>query len=244
MAQILMLVPAIIAIILSLIFYRKQKVLGLGFGKPIYYVFAVIIPLFYIGLSYWIYWLLVPGGFAGAAALTEAVSNAINIQNIPVAIAIVSGITILGNIPFTFGEEAGWRGLMYPIMHKLWGRNKALIISGIIWACWHLPALISGTYMAGATLLYQIPMFIIHILAVTVVASWLRVKSNSVWPAVLWHTMHNFLDQGVFRSMTATENSAYFISETGFITTLFAVLSAIIILVFDKFEAEQVFFPH
>ena len=235
-AQLLMLVPAIVAIILKLIFFRKHSLLGLGAGKPIYYLFAVAIPLTYIGLSYIIYWFFVPGAFVGTGALIEAVSNVISIQNIPAAIVIVFIVAILGNIPFTFGEEVGWRGLMYPIMHKLWGRNMAIIISGGIWAIWHLPVLISGNYMEGAALLYRIPMFIIHILAITVIVSWLRIKSNSVWPAVIWHVMHNFLDQGVFRSMTTVENSSYFISETGFITTLCAILLAIAILVFGRFE--------
>jgi len=140
------------------------------------------------------------------------------------------------NIPVTFGEEAGWRGLMYPIMHKLWGRDKALIISGCVWAVWHLPLLIGGVYMPGASIAYQIPVFIIDILAITVIVSWLRMKSNSVWPAALFHAMHNFLDQTVFTSMTGGADRAYFVSETGFITTLFTVLFAALILAFGKFN--------
>ena len=235
-APLLMLVPAIATVILKLLFFRKQRILGLGIGKPLYYFYAVTIPLFYIGLSYLLYWLFVPASFAGTGVLVETISNAMNIQNAPVAIIVGFAVIILTNIPFSFGEEAGWRGLMYPIMHKLWGRDKALIISGGIWAVWHLPALVSGVYMAGAPILYQIPMFIIQILALTVVASWLRMKSNSIWPAVLWHTLHNFLDQTVFTSMTSGAYRAYFVSETGLITTLFAVVSAIVILVFGKFQ--------
>jgi len=125
---------------------------------------------------------------------------------------------------------------MYPIMHKLWGRNKALIISGSIWTAWHLPLLIGGDYMAGAPLLYRVPMFIIQILALNVIVSWLRMKSGSVWPAVLWHISQNFLNQLVFAAMTKAGDSAYFISETGFITTLCAVISAVLVLVFGKFS--------
>ena len=235
-ALLLMLVPAIVAVILKLLFFRKQSILGLGIGKPLYYLYAVAIPLIYIGLSYLLYWLFVPAAFVGTGVLIEAISNAMNIQNASVAIIVGFAVIILTNIPFSFGEEAGWRGLMYPIMHKLWGRNKALIISGGIWAVWHLPPLVSGDYMAGAPILYQIPMFIIQILALTVVASWLRMKSSSIWPAVLWHTLHNFLDQAVFTSMTSGAYRAYFVSETGLITTLFAVVSAILILAFGKFQ--------
>ncbi|MCL1906237.1 MAG: CPBP family intramembrane metalloprotease [Clostridiales bacterium] len=234
----LMIVPAVIAVILKLVFFRKQSILGLGIGKPVYYLYAVMIPVAYIGLSYLMYWLFVPGTFIGASIIDEALSSAniMNIQSLPIAIAVTLLFTVLTNIPLTFGEEAGWRGLMYPIMHKLWGRNKALIISGGIWAAWHMPAMIGGVYMPGAHVLYQIPMFMIQILSITVVVSWLRMRSGSVWPAALCHAMHNVLDQGVFRPLTAVENSAYFISETGFITTLCAVLFAVLILVFGKFE--------
>jgi len=234
-APLLMLVPAVSAVILKLIFFRKQSLLGLGAGKPIYYLYAAAIPLAYIGLSYLLYWLFVPGTFAGTGALVGSVSSAIKIRNLPAAMALAFGLTIIANIPVTFGEEAGWRGLMYPVMHRLWGRNRALIISGGVWAAWHLPLLIAGVYMPGAPVFYQIPMFIVQILSLTVVASWLRMKSGSVWPAVLWHIMHNFLDQLVFAAMTGGAGRAYFVSETGFITTLFAVLSAALILIFGKF---------
>ena len=39
--------------------------------------------------------------------------------------------------------------------------------------------------------------------------------------------------------MTSVDNSTYFISETGFITTLLAVLFAVLILVFGKFEKSK-----
>ena len=118
-----MLVPAIVAVILKLLFFRKQSILGLGIGKPLYYLYAVAVPLIYIGLSYLLYWLFVPAAFAGTGVLIEAISNAMNIQNASVAIIVGFAVIILTNIPFSFGEEAGWRGLMYPIMNKNSGRT-------------------------------------------------------------------------------------------------------------------------
>lgn len=234
--SLLMIVPAIAALALKLVYYRKQRLLGFCIGKPIYYLLAAIIPLIYIGLSYSLYWLFVPGTFAGTSVLVEIVSNAVNVQNIPAAMLIGLGVSALGSILMGLGEEIGWRGLMYPTMHKLWGRNKALIVSGVIWAVWHLPVLISGNYMSGASILYRAPMFIVEIIAITVVVSWLRMKSNSIWPAAIWHGLHNFLDQVVFTSMTNSESGAYFVSETGIITVLFSILFAVLILVFGKFK--------
>jgi membrane protease YdiL (CAAX protease family) len=238
LAALLMLLPAVVAVILKLIFFRKEPLLGLGLGKkPAYYLFALVIPLVYIGLSYSLYWLFAPEAFAGTGIFIEIISAAFNVQNPNAAFILAAiAVSILVNTPVTFGEEAGWRGLMFPIMYKLWGRNKALITSGLIWAAWHLPVLVSGNYMPGANVLYKVPMFVITILACTVIVSWFRMKSGSVWPAVLWHSSHNFLDQQVFSPLTNSQNSAYFVGETGFITAGISVLFAVLILFFGKFD--------
>jgi len=191
-------------------------------------------------LGYAAYWLFVPGTYIGTGLLLEAATGAVPIQNLPVAVAIAFGSTILVSMIGSLGEEVGWRGLMYPIMHRLWGRNRALITSGLIWAVWHMPLIIGGVYNTGAALWYAIPMFTVQILAMTVIVSWLRTKSGSVWPAAIWHTMQNFINQVVFRSMTTVDNSAYFIDETGFISTLSVVLFAVLILVFGKFDKKAV----
>ena len=237
LGALLMFLPMVVAVILKFIFYRKESLLGFRIGKPIYYIFAVIIPLGYIGLSYMLYWIFAPGSFAGIDALVTPQDSA-GSQNL---FAIIIGFVltfVLGSI-LALGEETGWRGLMYPAMHRIWGRNKALMVSGLIWAGWHLPIIVSGQYMAGASLLFAVPMFVIMIIAGTVVVSWVRMKSGSIWPAVIWHGMHNFLDQAVFKPMTTGEKMAYYISETGFITTFFIILSAVLILVFGKFEKSK-----
>ena len=231
MGMVVMMVPAVVALVLKFIFYKKQKVLALGLGKPVYYLYAVLIPLGYIGLSYILYWLIIPGAFV---RLDASVSAGIIILNMFITLLI--GLVV--DAPFTFGEELGWRGLMYPTMNKLWNRNKALVLSGLIWAVWHLPLLVSGVYMAGAPLLYQVPMFVLQVMALTVIVSWLRMKSGSVWPAVVWHGAHNTLDQAVFPHLTGGDNKMYFISETGMLTTLLAVLAAVALLVFGKFDKQ------
>jgi membrane protease YdiL (CAAX protease family) len=233
---VLMLVPMAIAVVLKLLFYRKQSLLGFRLGKPLYYLLALIIPLAYIALGYALYWLFVPGTFAGTGVLVETVLNIFHHPNLFVSMVATLIITIFGSSLFGLGEEAGWRGLMYPIMHKLWGRNKALLASGFIWAAWHIPMMVGADYNAGTPLWYGIPMFIFQVIALNVIASWLVVKSNSVFPAAVWHGTQNFLNQIVFRSMTAVENSAYFIDETGFISTLSAAMFAVLILVFGKFD--------
>ncbi len=238
-SQLLMVIPMIAALAVKAVFYGKQALLGFRAGTPVYYLFAVLLPLGYIGLGYALYWLFVPGTYAGPDTLIRAAAGAVPIGSIPLAVLVAYGVTLLGSMIGSLGEEAGWRGFMYPNMQKMWGRNRALLVSGLIWAAWHVPLMLGGVYNVGTPLWYGIPLFILHILALNVIASWLMVKSGSVWPAAIWHAMQNFLNQVVFRSMTAVENSAYFIDETGFISTLSAVLCAALLIAFGRFNARD-----
>jgi membrane protease YdiL (CAAX protease family) len=123
---------------------------------------------------------------------------------------------------------------MYPVMQRIWGWKKAIFLSGCIWTVWHLPLVISGLYLPDTVIIYRIPAFIIEVFALTVIITWIRIKSNSVWTAILFHAIHNYLDQVVLQSLTKNTSSAYFVGETGIITIFFTVLIAVFILVFAR----------
>ena len=42
------------------------------------------------------------------------------------------------------GEEFGWRAFLYDKLEKLIGLNGSIVIGGIIWGLWHVPALVSA----------------------------------------------------------------------------------------------------
>lgn len=53
------------------------------------------------------------------------------------------------NIFAAIGEEAGWRGFLYPELNKSMGRVKTWIAGGIIWSVFHFPAMLIGGYEYG-----------------------------------------------------------------------------------------------
>jgi hypothetical protein len=54
----------------------------------------------------------------------------------------------LPNIPFTFGEEYGWRGYLLPRLLSL-GEVRATLLVALIWGPWHVPFLLAGLNYPG-----------------------------------------------------------------------------------------------
>jgi membrane protease YdiL (CAAX protease family) len=89
--------------------------------------------------------------------------------------------------------------------------------SGVIWCAWHFPALLWFGYGAtGTPKIYQMACFSLMVVASAVVMAWLRIRSGSIWPAVVMHAVHNTAVQMFFDRITAnTARTAYFTAEFG-----------------------------
>lgn len=53
------------------------------------------------------------------------------------------------NMFLAIGEEAGWRGFLYPELKKKFSRVTVWIIGGAIWAAFHFPAMLIAGYEYG-----------------------------------------------------------------------------------------------
>lgn len=209
----LMWCPAIAAFIVRFRHYRKEKLLGWNGCKISYILLAIAAPLVYLSVSYIIYWLANKGSFAGFAKLPGYETYGSSVGTI-----ITLLVMIVSSIIASAGEEIGWRGFLLPQLTKIWNFKIAVVVSGLIWAVWHMPIMIAGLYDAGTPLWYQLPMFLIDIMSFTVIISLLRAKSNSVWPAIIIHAFHNHIDQAILGPMTVAAKKVYFVGETGVIT--------------------------
>jgi membrane protease YdiL (CAAX protease family) len=98
-------------------------------------------------------------------------------------VAVVAAGSIVGAL-VTFGEEFGWRGYLLPRLMPL-GQNWAILLSGVIWACWHLPINLLYGVNGG---LQGFPFWLIWIVGLGAVLGWLRFRAQSVWPAAIMHS--------------------------------------------------------
>lgn len=94
------------------------------------------------------------------------------------------------NVLPALGEEWGWRGWLLPELLPL-GRWPAIVVIGVVWGLWHAPALLLGYNYP----LHSPPLRLLLMVGFCVVLSalfgWLRLLSDSVWPAAIAHGFLN-----------------------------------------------------
>ena len=141
----------------------------------------------------------------------------------------VNVLTISLTIVLT--EEIGWRGYFLPRLATL-GERRALLLSGLLHGVWHLPVvLLTGLYLADGSRWIVLPAFLVSATAFGVFVGWFRLRTGSVWPAVLAHASHNvavmWFADALDGDSAALEHVA---GESGVVTLVaYAALAAILL---------------
>ena len=214
--------PGISALLTLLIFKQSLKTIRWTIGKIKYLIKAYFIPLLYISLAYLPLWML--GYFNSDKQLT------IKSILIPLFGAFV-------NIVATLGEEIGWRGFLFPQIEKNTTFTKASLLTGFIWAIWHIPVLLWTEYGNNVPWYTALPFFIIILTAISYPMAYLCKMANSIWPAVLFHAAHNAFIQAFYDPFSIKNKTTQFlIGETGLALVITSIIVLIIFLKKNKFN--------
>jgi membrane protease YdiL (CAAX protease family) len=93
-------------------------------------------------------------------------------------------------LTFSLAEEIGMRGYLLPKLLSL-GRTRALALSGLVFATWHMPLILLTPVFPIGNALFSVPLFYATVVAASFVYGYLRLYTGSVWPASLAHAVHN-----------------------------------------------------
>jgi len=228
----LMISPALAAFLTLKIKKRPISSLPWSLKNLKYVKFSYLIPLLYVSIAYVLLWLFGFANFMNPETITEW-SNELGIaeSNQPLVIAVMVilllTVGVVKNLGSTLGEEIGWRGFLIFELRKVMSFKALAIASGVIWAVWHYPV-INLIYGRGENLLMHTSAFTIMIIGISVILAYFTFKSKSLWPAAIYHSVHNIYIQKLCTPLTiSNENTAFWIDEYGFmipiVTTVFAI---------------------
>ena len=206
----MMFTPAVAAIVVVFVVERPQhkaRALGLWPLKPAgrfigYLALGLTVPVALILVALPIGALLgvYPADFVTFSAFQEMLDTqlaAAGVAELPIPIGILVGLQLINvllgafiNLIPALGEELGWRGWLLPKLMPL-GTVPALALSGVIWGLWHAPLILLGYNYPAAPGWLGLTMMIGMCIIVGAVFGWLRLRSESVWPAALAHGAFN-----------------------------------------------------
>ncbi len=228
----LMWCPAIGALLTLKYLGRPVASLGWKWGQTRYQLLSYLIPLGYSTVAYSIAWLT---GIAGinpiqtADAFTKffGIGPLSRLSGIGLYFLLVATVGVIKNCATTLGEEIGWRGFLVPELAKRFSFTATAILSGAIWASWHVPIIVFAGYNAGTGWIGLAVVFA-NMIGLCFVMTWLRLKSGSLWTGVILHAASNQFIQQFFDPMTEyTGRTKYILGEFGIgFTLVVAVLAA------------------
>jgi membrane protease YdiL (CAAX protease family) len=224
--------PGLAAIAILKLNGRPLSELGWKWPAVRYAAMSWYVPLIYAVITYGIVWSLGFGGFPNYEFMNVLVARmglrASPMISTVVYVLIVGSIGLVRGMASVLGEEIGWRGFLVPELFKTTNFTATALITGLVWALWHYPALIWTDYNGGTPAWYGLTCFTILVFAASFIFAWIRLKSGSLWTGAILHASHNLYIQAILTPLTRnTGKTAWFIDEFGAVLPLVVLMFAI-----------------
>src|SRR5258705_8214246 len=141
---------------------------------------------------------------------------------------VIAGFTV--NLPFTFGEELGWRGLLLRETQTS-GFLRSNLFIGVVWGLWHAPLIAQGHNYPGHPLA-GIFMMTLFTTTLSFPMAYCRFKSRSILGPSALHGMFNPL--GVLTALFVVAANPLFGFVAGIAGIAVVLLLTVGIYFFDE----------
>ncbi len=219
--------PGLAALAAFRIMRLDFALIGWRWGSGKWFWIAYALPLAYGLIAYGILWGSGLGGLLNEQFIAN-IRDYLKLPDWPDTTTMIFGLFLFCTfgIPIrmahTMGEEIGWRGLLAPQLMRLFSFPVTALITGLIWAIWHMPVIYHTTYNAGPTdLPLQIFYFTVMTIGMSFIATYIRLKTGGIWQSCIYHVAHNLFILSTFQPMTVQyENTWRYAYEFGLILPL------------------------
>lgn len=196
--------------------------LGWSWGAWRWQALSYLWPLGVCVTVYGVVWLTGLGGFPNPTEIAE-LRKSLGWPHASGWQVAIGWFFLLGStgeiraVASALGEEIGWRGFLAPRLDAELGFTKGALLTGAIWAVWHFPILLGSNYDNATPVWFAMPCFIIEVLSLAIIMSWVRLRSGSLWTGAVAHGSINLFNQGYFAPLTTPHGriTAFAIDESG-----------------------------
>jgi membrane protease YdiL (CAAX protease family) len=113
----------------------------------------------------------------------------------------IAGLVIVSFLAFF--EEIGWRAWLLPRLANRIGARRAVLVTSLIWALWHVPFQLSGIqHINGVSPMKLALTMPLGIMATGLILGWLWLTTKSIWLVAIAHGASNNWGQYAFKYMT------------------------------------------
>ena len=117
-----------------------------------------------------------------------------------IATNAIAGVLVVSLLALL--EEIGWRGWLLPRLIDRYGMRRAILMTSVIWALWHVPYVLSGILQIdGVSVMRTTALQVLGTTAAGLVIGWLWVRTGSIWIVALAHGALNNWGQYAFKYM-------------------------------------------
>jgi uncharacterized protein len=180
----------------------KYLPLALFLGPAVLHAAMLSVTLMTVGHLPWQDWLTpqADGLFHSSAARGWGVVTPGGLV-IRIAVNALIGLVVVSALAVF--EEIGWRAWLLPRLADRLGARRAIVLTAIVWALWHVPFQLSGVQhvdgISPARLALVVPL---GTFAAGLILGWLWTRTESIWIVALGHGALNNWGQYAFKYMT------------------------------------------
>ena len=223
----LMWCPALAAIVTLKLKGLPVSSLKWDWGNWIYIRLSYFVPALYVLITYMCIWFFSLGGFSNEQMVLDWAKELglVGIGTLNATFSVIVAVILLGTVGViramatTLGEEIGWRGFFIYELRKVLSFKGVSLFSGIVWASWHWPLIV----YYGGNIPLEMTVFFIVIISMSFIMTYYTFKSNSLWPAVIFHAVSNVYVQKIFPPLTSKiEGYEHWLGEYGI---MFAIVT-------------------